>query len=150
MNPRLGNVLLNFRKADHLSSISVIDWEFVTIGPSFVDIGNFVGELFCTGYLNSVDSTYAEVLDSFMLAYRAFGRLLDVRRAIAFVGAGIIESLPRRMKYSSRGTTAMARKCVDHALRFIIDTDSTDLASGENDPFASLSRILRDCQSVRE
>jgi hypothetical protein len=143
-------VLLNFRKANHLSSISIIDWEFVTIGPSFVDIGNFIGELFCTGYLNSIDSTYAEVLDSFMLAYRAFGGLLDVRRAIAFVGAGIIESLPRRIKYSSRGTTAMARKCVEHALRFIINGDSADSASDENNPFASLSKILRDCQSAGE
>ena len=113
-----------------------------------MDIGNFVGELFCTGYLNSVDSTYAEVLDSFILAYRAFGGLVDIRRAMAFVGAGIIESLPRRLKYSNRATTAIARKCVNHALGLIIGDDSTESASGESDPFASLSRILRDCPSA--
>ncbi|KAI9764935.1 MAG: hypothetical protein M1840_007960 [Geoglossum simile] len=140
---RPGNVLLSFSKAERLSSISIIDWEFAAIGPAFLDISNFVAELFFIGYLNGVDSTYAEVLDSFTLAYQAFGGPVDVRRTITSVGAAIIDLVPQRMDLNgSRVTMAMARKCVGHALECVIGADSTD--------FASLSGILRACQNGGE
>jgi hypothetical protein len=137
-------LLLNFNKDDSLSSIGVIDWEFVVIGPSFMDVGNFVAELFFMGFFTSVDSTYAEVIESFMQAYRDFGGPLDVKKTIAHIGTCIIDLLHWQMKKSSRETPAREMKCVDHALKFIIGSDSLDLESGENDPFASLSSILRD------
>ena len=68
-----------------------------------------------------------------------------------FRRAGIIESLSRWMKKSVWGTSAKARKFVDHCLRFIIDADSNDLASSENDSLCVLaknSRLLPKCGRV--
>ena len=132
---------MNFQKGGCISSLSVIDWDLVTLGPAFLDVGNFVAELFCTGYLNGVDSTYAEVLESFIVAYRAAGGVLDIVNARAFIGVGIIESLPRRLILSKRGTPAMAMKCAECAVELIMNAGSV---SGEDDLFSGLSRILRD------
>jgi hypothetical protein len=150
MNARPANALLNFDRAERLSSISIIDWEFVTIGPTFLDISNLVAELFFLGYTTRNDLTYAEVLDSFINTYRAFGGSLCLRRTIAVVGAAILDLVVRRMDLNgSQETMAMATECVKLALNFIFDAESTDFTLAENDPFAMLSRILRDCLRTR-
>lgn len=144
---------MSFKKTHRLSNISVIDCEFVAIGPAFLDVGNFVAELFTIGYFNSIDLTYAEILDSFILAYLDSGGLLDVKRTSASVGAGIIvfiQTTPRLMNpNTSRGTPVTARKCVEHALS-LIESDSTGLVSDGIDPFSYLSKILRDLHSARK
>jgi hypothetical protein len=149
MNARPANALLSFDRAERLSSISIIDWEFVAIGPTFLDISNLVAELFFLGYTTRIDSAYAEVLDSFINAYRAFGGSLCLRRMTAIVGAAILDLVARRMDLNgNQETTAMARECVKLALNFIFDAESTDFTLVENDPFAILSRILRDCLRI--
>jgi hypothetical protein len=151
INPRPGNVLLSFKKTHQLSNISVIDCEFVAIGPAFLDVANFVAELFTIGYFNSIDLTYAEILDSFVLAYVAGGGLLDVKRTSAAVGAAVLvfmNAIPRLMSpKSGRRTQVTPRKCVDHALS-LIESDMAGLVSGEQDPFSYLSEILRDLHSA--
>jgi hypothetical protein len=134
-------VLLNFSQGNRLSNMTVIDWEFVSVGPAFIDVGNFIGELFCTAYLNSVDAAYAEVLESFVRAYRASGIALDTRRAAAFASVGIIQALPRRMTLSRGATQTMAMACVEHALDLMASAGGT---TDRDDPFAPLSKILSD------
>jgi hypothetical protein len=144
MNARPANALLSFDRAKRLSSISIIDWEFVAIGPTFLDISNLVAELFFFGYTTRIDLTYVEVLDSFINAYRAFGGSLCLKRMIAMVGAAILDLVARRMDPNgNQDTKAMSRECVKLALNFIFDAESTDFTLVENDPFAMLSRILR-------
>jgi hypothetical protein len=111
-----------------------------------VDLGNLVAELFFLGYTTRIDSTDAEVLDSFINASRVFGGSLCLRRMIAIVGAAIWDLIARRMNRNDhQETTAMARECAKLALNFIFDAESTDFTLVKNDPFVMLSRILRDC-----
>ncbi|WEW55927.1 hypothetical protein PRK78_001362 [Emydomyces testavorans] len=116
------------------------------MGPTFLDIGNFIGELFFLGYTTRIDSTYAEVFDSFINAYRAFGGSLDPKGIITISSAALLELVARRMDLNgNQESAAMNRECVKLALNFIFDAESTDFTLVENDPFAMLSRILRDC-----
>lgn len=146
MNSRPENILLSFDADERLLSINIIDWEFVAIGPAFLDLSNLVAELFFLGYTTHVDSTYAEVLDSFIDSYRSFGGSLDLKRLVASVGAAILDLVPWRMDLNgSQETRTMARECVELVLNLIFDSESADFTLIENDPFVKLSGILRDC-----
>jgi hypothetical protein len=88
------------------------------------------------------------VLGSFINAYRAVGGSLFLRRMIAIVGVAILDLVARRLDLNgNQETTVMARECVKLALNFISDAESTNFTLVKNDPFAMLSRILRDCQA---
>ncbi|MCJ1333280.1 hypothetical protein MMC10_009974 [Thelotrema lepadinum] len=143
---RPASAILSFDKAERLSNISIIDWEFAAIGPTFLDLSNLVAELFYRGYTTRIDSTYVDVLDSFINAYRAFGGSISLKEMMGSTGASIVDMVGRHTDPNgSQETTAISRECLELALDFIFDAESTDFTLSENDPFAMLSKILKDC-----
>jgi hypothetical protein len=142
---------MSFDKANNLSNISVIDWEFVAIGPTFMDVGFFIGELFALHYFESKDSTDVTILDSFIQAYQNISGPLDFEQTLGFAGAAIIMSLPPLIDSKrSSATKTTAGQCVKHALNFMTGPGFTNDKSREHDSFTSLSQIMRDCRSERK
>ncbi|KAF2121261.1 hypothetical protein BDV96DRAFT_640657 [Lophiotrema nucula] len=53
----MGNVLINRGDQNRLKDIFVIDWEFVNMAPIWLDVGNFIGELFLISYFEGTDDS---------------------------------------------------------------------------------------------
>jgi hypothetical protein len=141
----MGNVLLNFRNENTLTDISVIDWEFVTTGPTFLDVGNFIAELFLISYFESTDSVYVTVFEAFVSAYRSFKVPFDIDSALGLAGAHIMMSLSRRVDSPrSRATRESAIACVDQALKFITDPEFNYVASRKADALENVAQLMRD------
>ncbi|KAL2848936.1 hypothetical protein BJY01DRAFT_246162 [Aspergillus pseudoustus] len=143
---RLGNVLLTFRNIPSpfptasktippvsLETLSIIDWEFAMAGPAFLDVGNFIGEVFLINYFERNDEVYTRLLEAFIVEYKTHTppQRLDIEMILSYAGAHIVQALPRRISSPrSRATRENARGCLEHAIGFILNTSKTTGASG--------------------
>ncbi|RYO55869.1 hypothetical protein AA0116_g8468 [Alternaria tenuissima] len=140
----MGNVLINLDNNDRIREVFVIDWEFVNMAPTWLDVGNFIGEAFLIGYFESTDDAYIHVLESFIEAYRDHGVLLDASRALQFAGAHTMMSLSRRIiSPRSKATLETANSYVDTALKFITDPEFCYLQEKHEDPLMALVSLLK-------
>lgn len=147
--PRIGNVLLGFDGSDNLESISVIDWDFVTMLPTYVDFGIFVGELYILDYFDSSNSTYLTILESFVEAYRSFGVPFSTASALRYAGAHILMSLSQLVLSSqSRFTSDIAMPCVEEVLDFIIDPEFKELNMRKDDALDNILLLMRERKRV--
>ncbi|EUC45993.1 hypothetical protein COCMIDRAFT_4838 [Bipolaris oryzae ATCC 44560] len=143
----MGNVLINLDDKQRLRDIYVIDWEFVNMAPTWLDVGNFVGELFLIGYFEGTDDAYIHVLEAFITAYRGCGLPLDTSRALQFAGAHIMMSLPRRVTSKrSKATFETALPYVETSLKLITDPEFNYLLGKESDPLMTIARLLRNAR----
>lgn len=144
IHPRMGNVLINLDDNNHIRETFVIDWEFVNMAPTWLDVGNFIGEAFLIGYFESTDDAYVHVLESFITAYRDCGIPLDADRAIQFAGAHTLMSLSRRISSPrSKASLETAKSYVNTALKFITDPDFAYLQERHEDPLMTVVSLLR-------
>ena len=150
MDTRPANAFLGFDTSECLNAISIIDWEFATIGPTFMDISNLIFELFFLGYTTHHDTAYVDVLDSFIIAYRAFGVSLRLKELTAYIGAAMVDLALRRIdRTKSHEAKSLSREYMDLALDFVFDSESTDFTLTKNDPFIKLSGVLRSRLQVK-
>ncbi|KAL4821137.1 kinase-like domain-containing protein [Aspergillus spinulosporus] len=131
---RLGNVLLTFSPSPsgsstlNLQTLSIIDWEFAMAAPAFIDIGNFIGEVFLIHYFESNDEVYTILLEAFIAEYEAHtpAEVLDIEMILSYAGAHIVQALPRRINSPrSRAKKGNAGGCLRHALDFIMNTNTS-------------------------
>ncbi|KAF2793956.1 hypothetical protein K505DRAFT_243165, partial [Melanomma pulvis-pyrius CBS 109.77] len=142
---RSGNVLLSLDSNNDPERMSIIDWEFVTMAPTFVDVGNFIRELFLNNYFESSNPCYVTVLESFMKAYLGFGIQLSVKDALGFGSARAIWSLSIRVHSpKSKASKVSAVPCVEQLLKFIIDPGDEHLDKGKEDLIENLARLMRE------
>ncbi len=143
---RLGNVLLSFDLNSALERIYIIDWEFVMLAPLFLDIGNFIGEVFLIHYFESNDSVYIHLLESFLESYKQMNGNINTADIVGYAGAHIIMSLPRRIKTPrSRATIETASPCAQHAVDFLTaGYGFNGMAAEKGDPFRAMLNIMRD------
>jgi hypothetical protein len=140
----VGNVLINLGEQNRLRDVFVIDWEFVTMAPTWLDVGNFIGELFLISYFEGTDGSYANVLDSFITAYRSFKLPLDTTRVLQFAGAHIMMSLPRRViSERSKATIATAPACIETTLKFITDPEFRYVGERDSDPLKTMVKLVK-------
>ncbi|RDW85281.1 hypothetical protein BP6252_02871 [Coleophoma cylindrospora] len=137
----LGNVLLSFSSEHKLERLSIIDWEFMMLGPSFLDLGHFIGEIFLIHYFESNDSVYIFLLRAFIQAYRHLIKEIDIERAICYAGAHIIMALPRRITSPrSKATCSTASACAQQAVKFMTDSELGSLNKQDDSPMYKKSR----------
>jgi thiamine kinase-like enzyme len=145
---RPGNILLSFSEPEYLDRICVIDWEFAMAAPAFIDVGNFIGEVFLIHYFESNDAVYIYLLESFLQAYQNLANKLEVDKIMGYAGAHITLALPRRIKSPrSRATLRKATPCLRHAIQFIADPDPMlERLAGRGEVFENLLQIMRCCR----
>ncbi|CEL02037.1 hypothetical protein ASPCAL01612 [Aspergillus calidoustus] len=67
--PSLFPITLNIAQSLTLETLSIIDWEFAMAGPAFLDVGNFIGEVFLINYFERNDEVYTRLLEAFIAEY---------------------------------------------------------------------------------
>lgn len=123
--PRAGNVLLSLdtaNKIESLQRIHVIDWEFVTCAPRYLDLAHFAAEVWLDDRFNPdmVDggSSPGRVLLSAMFSsYRASGLHIDLQKIIYCISGHIVcfsGYAPRTEDIQL--TAKVAREAIDMAL----------------------------------
>ncbi|OJD10913.1 hypothetical protein AJ78_08201 [Emergomyces pasteurianus Ep9510] len=149
-----GNILLSFTEKAELDRLSVIDWEFTMLAPAFLDVGNFIGEVFLIHYFESNDAVYIVLLEAFMKAYHGLAQAIDPEKILAYAGAHIMLALPRRIEsVKSRATRENSRPMVEQVLKFITDpkftTQKSDGRDGgvTNDVFEGVLALMRERQT---
>ncbi|KKZ61377.1 hypothetical protein EMCG_03983 [[Emmonsia] crescens] len=152
-----GNILLSFTDKEELDRLNVIDWEFTMLAPAFLDVGNFIGEVFLIHYFESNDEVYIVLLDAFMKAYRNLVQDIDPEKILAYAGAHIMLALPRRIEsVRSRATRETARPLVEQVLKFITDPKFAAQKSGgdgsgggeTNDVFEGVLALMRERRTL--
>ncbi|KAH7310951.1 kinase-like domain-containing protein [Rhexocercosporidium sp. MPI-PUGE-AT-0058] len=147
----LGNVLLSFTSGLVLEHIYIIDWEFVMLAPVFLDIGNFLGEVFLIHYFESNDWVYIHLLEAFIESYLMINKHIDVGDILGYAGAHIIMALPRRMKSPrSRANLGNASLFVQHALNFLTGHGFKEVPAGEMGNLRAMLNIMRDRRQEME
>lgn len=143
---RLGNVLLSFDSRSALERIYIIDWEFVMLAPVFLDIGNFIGEVFLINYFESNDSVYIYLLESFLESYQQINENINIEDILGYAGAHIMMALPRRITSPrSRATTDNASPCAQHAVDFLtLGHGFTDTPAEKRKSFEAMLDSMRD------
>lgn len=142
---RSGNVLLNMESENNVERITIIDWEFVIMAPTFIDVGNFIQELFLNNYFESSDSSYVTVMESFMSAYRGFDTQLCVKDALGFGSARAIWSLSRRVHSpKSKAFKENALTCVNQLLKFIENPGVEHPEDHRGDLIEELAQLMRE------
>lgn len=142
---RLGNILLRVESDQNIKSITVIDWEYAMLGPSFVDVGWFLGETLLTFY-ETLDNVYAAVARSFMDGYaKNCSSAVDMSRAFEFCSLHMLVSLPQKVRLQrSRTSMGTARPLLESliALQTCSRADYTQL--WKNDPLSALVGVIED------
>ncbi|KAG4438249.1 hypothetical protein IFR05_006277 [Cadophora sp. M221] len=148
---RLGNVLLSFTSGLVLEHIYIIDWEFVMLAPVFLDIGNFLGEVFLIHYFESNDWVYIHLLETFIESYLMVNGHIDVEDILGYAGAHIIMALLRRIKSPrSRANLRNASPCVQHALSFLTGHGIKEVPGGKIGNLRAMLDIMRDRRQEME
>jgi hypothetical protein len=137
--------LVNWGDGDKIARISVIDWEFVMMAPTFVDVGNFVRELFLNNHFESRDFSYVIMLESFITAYTSVGTSLSIQDVLGFAGARSMWSLARRVKSPTRVEhLEHVPSCVNQALKLIMGSSPNDREHGPVNPLQGLVSLMRE------
>ncbi|GAP87176.2 hypothetical protein SAMD00023353_2300930 [Rosellinia necatrix] len=91
-----GNILLKFQTGAEprdLTQIGVIDWEFTTCGPLFVDLAHFASEIWLQDRFHS-DNGLASIANrraavSLFASYRACGGYIDCKKIALYIGGHV-------------------------------------------------------------
>lgn len=116
------------------------------LGPAFVDVGNFLGELFLINFFESIDEVYIKMAGGFINGYRTNSSAkFDARRSLEYAAGHICGmALPRRIKSSrSRATVETAQACLDQVLRFITDPEFGYLDDRRVDPIENMMQLMK-------
>ncbi|KAI1422500.1 kinase-like domain-containing protein [Xylaria sp. FL1777] len=91
-----GNILLKFQTGAELrdlTQIGVIDWEFTTCGPLFVDLAHFASEIWLQDrfHLNNGLASIAnrKAAVSLFASYRACGGYIDCKKIALYIGGHV-------------------------------------------------------------
>jgi hypothetical protein len=118
-------------------------------GPAFLDVGNFIGEVFLINYFERNDEVYTRLLEAFIAEYETHTppERLDIGMILPYAGAHIVQALPRRINSPrSRATRENAQGCLRHALDFILNASSrptADRGGGGTIDLQGLLEIMR-------
>jgi len=124
-----------------LESIHIIDWEFATCGPTFVDLAHFASEAWLQNRFNPtvslVLSANCRILVGLFKSYRASGGFLDRRKLVYYIGGHICCFLG----YGSWTADKTKRKEVaGEGLDLILHAEAQDWEKIKNDAF--LAQLL--------
>ncbi|KAL3458997.1 kinase-like domain-containing protein [Aspergillus heterothallicus] len=110
-SPSLSPITPNIAQSLPLDTISIIDWEFAMAGPAFLDVGNFIGEVFLINYFERNDEVYTRLLEAFIAEYEAHTppEKLNTGMILSYAGAHIVQALPRRINSPRRIVGEYAR-----------------------------------------
>jgi hypothetical protein len=144
MSCRLDNILVDWNADEQVNRISVIDWEFVMMAPTFVDVGNLIQELFLLNHFEGTDLGYVTMFESFITSYRSFGIPHCVRDVLGFVGARAMWKLARWVKGPEKVTSQEdVGSCVDILLGLVMGKGYGHSRDGFEDGFKVLEGLMR-------
>lgn len=101
--------------------IYVLDWEFVTCAPAYIDLAHFAGEAWLYNYFGAPNIAWSELTSTLFKAYRKHGGSIDMQRVIYYIAGYIArstQSFPSAKGHEKREMAARAAaSMVIHASR---------------------------------
>ncbi|KAF3937486.1 hypothetical protein ABW19_dt0206529 [Dactylella cylindrospora] len=93
-NTRPGNlipaVVREEGKTPYLHSLALIDWEFATYGPPFLDLAHFAAEVWLAhNFIPSSSIGLKRLVAALFKSYREQGGTIDLKRVIYYIGGHI-------------------------------------------------------------
>lgn len=142
---RPGNLIFDFDSDDEIQTVNVIDWEFATMAPAFIDIGHFIAEVFMNNYFEARDDVYIHLLDSLLASYSPIYQSIQVSEALFYAGAHIGCFAPRRASSKrSRATKETCLSCINQAIALMKRHYEKTTASQANVSFVILLSMMRE------
>lgn len=121
-----------------------MDWEFVMMAPTFIDVGNLVQELFLLNHFDGTDLSYVTMLESFITSYRSFGTPHSVRDVLGYVGARAMWTLARWVRSREKVTQEEdIVSCVEQLVGLVVGKVVGRSGDGAEDGFEDLAGLMK-------
>ncbi|KAH8689274.1 hypothetical protein GQ44DRAFT_765574 [Phaeosphaeriaceae sp. PMI808] len=121
------------------ATIYVLDWEFVTFAPAYIDLAHFAGEAWLYDCFGAPSEAWSELASSVFNAYRNDGGTIDMQRVVYYIAGhigGSTESFRLAKGHRRRKSAARA------AANMILDASRENWQALRQDKF--LKALLGD------
>ncbi|KAF2645930.1 hypothetical protein P280DRAFT_532355 [Massarina eburnea CBS 473.64] len=114
------------------ATLYVIDWEFVTCGPAYIDLAHFAGEAWLYAHLGSPNDAWRLLSSGVFSAYRKSGGSVDMLRVLHYMAGHIARSTETFHGIEGEEQKSEIAKA---ALKIIIDASCKDWKALRQDTF---------------